>query len=299
MELRSLRYFLAVAEERSFRRAARRLLMTQPPLSREIRRLEHELGVTLFDRSTQPITLTSAGEVLAREAEVVIGRVDRAAEVTRRIGHPGEHLRVAFLGAAANSLLPDAVRTFRAEHPEVHIVLDELESGPAGIAQLRRRRTDVVLVRESTSDPVLDSELILDEPFVVILPADHHLAAVEGPLRLGDLAEEPFVFWARSSTPTTFDAALLEFSRLGLDMHIVQEAHGVQTVLGLVAAGIGISLLPASVTQLQRKGVVHRPLVRPRPTIPLYAMWCDDESDAPVEPFVKSLRRAARCFEAP
>jgi LysR family transcriptional regulator, benzoate and cis,cis-muconate-responsive activator of ben and cat genes len=302
MESRSLRYFHAVAEERSFRRAARRLLMTQPPLSREVRRLERELGTALFDRSTQPITLTPAGEVLAREAEAILGRIDRAAEVTRRLGDRRAHLRVSFLGAAANGLLPDAVRGFRADHPGVHLVLDEVESGPVGLAQLRQRRTDLVLVRESTTDPLLGSELILDEPFVAVLPDDHDLAVGTGPLRLGELGAEPFVFWTRSSTPSTVDAALLEFGRLGLDMHIAQEAHGVQTVLGLVAAGIGISLLPESVTRLHREGVTSRPLHPPRPTIPLYATWhaeAPGAPSAPIMPFVEALRHAARLTAEP
>ncbi len=290
MELRSLRYFVAVAEEGSFRRAARRLLITQPPLSREIRRVERELGVQLFDRSSHPVTLTPSGRAFAADATAILSRVDAAVAAARRAADPRERLRVGFLGAAANGLLPQAVRRFRESTPAVHLVLEEHESGLAQLASLRENRIDLALVRELVDDAALTSATIFHEPFVVLMPSDHELAGSGSAIALQALADEPFVFWARASAPSPFDAALQMFSRLGLDMHIAQEALGVQTILGLVAAGIGISLLPESVTTLHREGVVSRPLAAPSPTIPLCAVWHADDRSAALGRFLSALR---------
>jgi DNA-binding transcriptional LysR family regulator len=303
VELRSFRYFLAVTEAGSFRRAAARLMITQPPLSREMRRLERELGVDLFDRSARPVTLTRAGRAFVTDARAVLAQVDAAVENARTAADPRDHLRVGFLGAAANGLLPRAVREFRQLHPDVALVLEEHESGLAQFAALRDGRIDLGLVREPSDEHGLDSRTILDEPFVLILPSDHRLAGTSAPVSLHDLTGEPFVFWSRASAPSPFDTAIQTFSRMGLEMPIVQEALGVQTILGLVAAGIGVSLLPESVTTLHREGVVSRPLQSPGPTIPLCAVWRTDGRTNTLADFLAALDRslptpAGRCQSA-
>lgn len=293
MELRSLRYFLAVIDEGTFRRAAKRLMITQPPLSREIRRMERELGVDLFDRSCQPVELTRAGRALEADARAVLSRVESAMAAARRAATGREQITIGFLGAAANGLLPPTVRRFRTAYPNVELILQEHESGLAQLEHLREHRIDVGLVREPVTDPALCCDLIVDEPFVAILPRDHELASSRDPISVSDLADQPFVFWSRANAPNPFDSAIAMFRDLGLNMPIVQEALGVQAVLGLVAAGIGISLLPESVEALNRIGTVTRPLASPCPTIPLYAIWHVDSQSAPLKNWLQILHEMA------
>ena len=293
MELRSLRYFVAVIDEGTFRRAAQRLHMTQPPLSREIRRMERELGVELFDRTSQPVALTPAGRSLELDARAVLARLDSALESARLAAAGRERITIGFLGAAANEILPLTVRRFRSEHPGAELVLQEHESGLAQFEHLREHRIDLGLVREPDSDPGMRCELIVDEPFIAIVPSDHRLAGSSEPIPVSDLAGEPFVFWSRENAPNPFDAAMAMFRARGLDMPIVQEALGVQTVLGLVAAGIGISLLPQSVRALNRRGTATRQLLTPGPTIPLYAIWRADNFSPLLENLLSILRNVA------
>ena len=163
MELRSLRYFLAVIDEGGFRGAARKLLVTQPPLSREIQRLERELGAALFDRTSRPVAPTPFGHAYAVEVRDVLTRLDRAADAARRASEPQERLRIGFISAVANDLLPRAVRAFRATYPDVVLVLEEQPSGAAQLTRLRDDELDVALVRESVHEagPVSYTHLTL------------------------------------------------------------------------------------------------------------------------------------------
>jgi DNA-binding transcriptional LysR family regulator len=257
-----------------------------------MRRLERELGVELFDRSTHPVSLTRAGRVFAVDARKILSEVQLAANNARAAADPHDRLRVGFLGAAANSLLPQTVRRFRQQCPQVNLVLEEHESGLAQLSLLRQGRIDLGLVREPSDEPGLACSTIFNEPFVLILPSDHGLADSNEPISLRDLADEAFVFWSRSSAPSPFDTAIHSFHDLGLDMPIVQEALGVQTILGLVAAGIGVSLLPESVTALHRDGVISRPLRAPRPTIPLCAVWRIESVSPTLTAFLTALQDA-------
>jgi DNA-binding transcriptional LysR family regulator len=293
MEVRSLRYFLAVIDEGTFRRAAHSLRITQPPLSREIKRMERELGVDLFDRTRQPVALTAAGQSLEVDARAVLARLESALDGARRAASGRDQITIGFLGAAANGLLPATVRRFRTLYPDAHLVLQEHESGLAQLEHLHDHRIDLGLVREPVAEPALECELIADEPFIAILPSDHRLASSNEPISVSELAGEPFVFWSRENAPNPFDAAMAMFRDRGLDMPIVQEALGVQTVLGLVAAGIGISLLPQSVRALNREGTVTRPLRSPSPTIPLFAVWRTDSDSQPLSNLLTILRNVA------
>jgi DNA-binding transcriptional LysR family regulator len=294
MELRSLRYFLAVIDEGGFRGAARTLLVTQPPLSREIQRLERELGASLFDRTSRPVALTPFGRAYASEVREVLAHLDRSPEIARRACDPQDRLRVGFISAVANDLLPRAVRAFRTAHPDVALVLEEQPSGAVQLARLREDQLDVALVRESVHEAGLSTTRIMDEPILAVLPADHPLATSTDPIPLAELDGQPFVFWNRASSPAAYDNGLRTLRRMGVHLPIAQEVIGVQAVLGLVAAGVGISLLPASVAALRLDGVVCRPLGPPSPTMPLCAVHhTDDESDS-LAGFLDALR-AATC----
>jgi DNA-binding transcriptional LysR family regulator len=294
MELRSLRYFLAVIDEGGFRGAARKMLVTQPPLSREIQRLERELGATLFDRASRPVALTRFGRAYATEVREVLAHLERSVEVARRACDPQERLRVGFNSAVANDLLPRAVRAFRSAHPDVVLVLEEQPSGAVQLAQLREDQLDVALVRESVHEAGLTTIRIMDEPILAVLPLDHPLATTTDAIPLADLDGQPFVFWSRASSPAAYDGGLRSLRRMGVHLPIVQEVIGVQAVLGLVAAGLGISLLPASVAALRYDGVVCRPLGPPSPTMPLCAVHHSDDASESLAGFLEALRTATQ-----
>ncbi len=293
MELRSLRYFLAVIDEGGFRGAARKLLVTQPPLSREIQRLERELGAPLFDRSSRPVAPTPFGEAYAAQVREILGRLERAADVARRASEPQLRIRVGFISAVANDLLPRAVRAFRGSHPDVALVLEEQPSGAAQLARLRNDELDLALVRESVHEAGLSTTRIMDEPILAVFPVDHPLAGTTEPLPMAQLDGQPFVFWTRASSPAAYDGGLRSLERLGIHMPIVQEVVGVQAVLGLVAAGLGMSLLPASVAGLRHEGIVSRPLGPPSPTMPLCAVHHTDDDTPAIQGFLAALRLAA------
>jgi DNA-binding transcriptional LysR family regulator len=279
MELRHLRYFVAVAEELHFRRAAERLHMSQPPLSQQIRRLEEDVGATLLVRNQRRVELTAAGAAYYARARDILDAVEDAARDARRVqrGEVGR-MDVGFVGSAVYSIVPDLLRTFRARHPDVGLRLRELGT----TEQLRRLedgRLDVGFLRPPGGRPGLSIETVLREPVVVALPDGHRLAAA-AEVPVAELAGEPLVLMTRSGAPGLRDALAPVTDALGEDP-IVQEVAEMQTVIGLVAAGVGVSLVPESVRALARSGVVYRPLAGEPPQVTLSAAWRTGD-DSPV-----------------
>jgi DNA-binding transcriptional LysR family regulator len=259
VELRQLRYFVAVAEELHFRRAAERLHVSQPPLSTQIRKLEADVGVELLRRNRRGVELTVAGRTLLADARLLLEHADRATERARRAarGELGE-LRIGFVGSAIYAVLPEAVRTFRGRRPEVHISLRELPTEDQ-IEALRRDQIDVGFIRMAAAPEDLRMERVLREPVVAALPADHRLAA-ERAVGLGELDGESFVLFPRAQAPEFHDELTARLRHEGITARIAQEAPEMQTIIGLVAAGVGVSLVPASTRMLAREGIVYRPL---------------------------------------
>ncbi len=294
MELRHLRYFLAVAEELHFHRAATRLHISQPPLSQQIRALERELGVTLLARNRRRVALTAAGEAFRDDTRAILSAVDRAAERARNIarGSLGT-LSVGFVGSAMFSpTLPEILREFRAGRPEVVLVLRELPT----LAQLQALvggELDVGVIRgpvaESEIDPRLELMTIQREHLVAALPADHPLAARRR-LRAADLRNESFVILARRDSPGLF--ASLTAAMGGIPDDVLEVAE-MQTIISLVAGGFGVSLVPASVGAVDRSGVAFRPIAGPTPTIELSAAWRSG-GGSPVRDAFLALARPAR-----
>jgi DNA-binding transcriptional LysR family regulator len=257
-ELRQLRYFVAVAEERSFTQAARRLHIAQQSLSQQIRTLELQLGVRLFERSSRGATLTDVGGVLLREARGVLARADRAIETVRRAaqGEEGE-LRVGFLSSVANYLMPPVVRGFREGHPAVELRAGELPIA-ALVAGVREGTLDAGLSRPPLVED-LETDEILREPVAAVLPEGHPLADRET-LTLAELADEPWVLTARASWPPWHRKYDEDFARAGYRPRVVQRGTSPQNLLALVAAGVGITRLPLSSRSLRDGGVRFVPL---------------------------------------
>ncbi|WP_374593925.1 LysR family transcriptional regulator [Sphingosinicella sp.] len=260
MELRHLRYFVAVANERNFTRAAERLNIAQPPLSRQVRQLEEELGVDLFDREARPIRLTEAGRLLYEQAVQVLAGVDRIREVLRdQAGKGRKRFVIGFVGSTLYGLLPEVIRRFRecAARSDVSVIeLSTIEQ----IAALKDGRIDAGFGRLRFEDAAIRRIVLAEEPLVAVMPIDHPLAG-GGPVHLEALLGEPLIVYPRPARPSYADQVLGIFHDLGLQPRIVREVREVQTAIGLVAAHVGFSIVPASVQRMKRDDVAYVPIV--------------------------------------
>jgi DNA-binding transcriptional LysR family regulator len=295
MELRQLRYFVAVAEELSFTRASERLHVAQPALSVQVRQLEGELSVELLDRSRRAIRVTAAGEVLLSEARRLLAGLDQTVELVRRTG-AGQvgHLVVGFVPSAANEALPPLLRRYGTAHPAVELTLHEL-APDALIRGLHEGRLDVCFLYLPFDDATLATAVVAREAFVAAVPADHSLADEDGPLNPRALADEPFVLPARHGMPGLHAQVLALCREAGFSPRPVQEdVWLVQTIIGLVAAGVGVALVPASAQALQRRNVVYRRLRGDGDhKVELAAAWRRDDASAVLRAFVDELAAAA------
>ncbi|MBS1992398.1 MAG: LysR family transcriptional regulator [Cyanobacteria bacterium SZAS LIN-3] len=264
MEIRHLRYFLAVAEELNFSRAAARLNMAQPPLSQQIMQLESHLGVQLFERETRPIRLTVAGLTLLEQARPLIKRFDQL-ELKLQLMGSGDtgSLAIGFVSSAMYELLPDVLKNFRARYPRVHVDLTEL-TGLEQEEALHEHSIDVAFIRGTSSDPDFVGEVVVEEPLVVAVPSQWELAKKDS-VALKSLSKEPFIVFPTKPDPSFANFIKSLCRQAGFEPRVMQEANELQTAVSLVASGIGISLMPASVQMLQRRGVSYVTLKEPAP----------------------------------
>jgi len=294
MELRALRYFVALAEELHFGRAARRLSITQPPLSQSIAKLERELGVRLFERTRRKVELTLAGATFLEETRVTLSRAAQAVELARRAqrGEVGR-LAVGYLAATAYTLLPLVLRDFARGFPGVKLELRELTI-PQQHAALLKGDIDLGILRPPVSQAELASETILSEPFVLALPAHHPLRALRRvPARR--LESEPFVMFPRQPGLVFHDLVMDFCLRAGgFTPRVVQEAYQTHTVVGLVSAGIGVALVPASTRRIGLAGVAYRPLRETTPQSRTAIAWRHAPAAPAVGAFLDVARRVAK-----
>jgi LysR family transcriptional regulator, benzoate and cis,cis-muconate-responsive activator of ben and cat genes len=260
VELRHLRYFAAVARERNFTRAAEKLHIAQPPLSRQVQQLEDELGIDLIEAGSRPLRLTEAGRLFYEQAVQVLERID---EMKAMVGRLRDADRTRFsMGFVASTLygkLPDVIRRYRVARPDVDLTLLELTSVEQ-IAALKEGRIDVGFGRIPLDDPALDRQLLRNEKLIAALPGNHPALTRGGTLRLADLVAEPLIVYPKAPRPSYADQVLALFREAGLKPPVVHEVLELQTALGLVAAQVGVCLVPASVERLRRDNVVYRPL---------------------------------------
>jgi DNA-binding transcriptional LysR family regulator len=291
MELRHLRYFVAVSESLHFGQAAAKLQIAQPSLSHQIRQLEIELQTTLLRRTKRRVELTEAGRTFLEEARDILARADRAAVNARRASR-GEiaPLRVGVAHWIDPARILASVRSFNAHNPTIQVDLQTM-SVPAQLAALREERLDVGFVRPPIGESSLASEMLVREPFVIALPATHRFAGSKR-IPLSSLANESFVFIRRDALPVFYDLVLQVCRQAAFVPHAPHEADHPQMVLGLVAAGMGISLVPASVQNTKPRGLVLRSL-RPSPRILESGLaWRREDTSPTVNGFLKVARRA-------
>jgi DNA-binding transcriptional LysR family regulator len=297
MELRHLRYFIAVAEEKHVTRAAERLGMQQPPLSQQIRSLERELDVQLFRRRPRGVELTNAGSALLTGARAILAHIDHACATTKRTAR-GEQGRIAvgFTSSVPfHSFVPRIIRTYREECPLVSLTLEEGGTMEL-IDDLRNERLDAAFVRSAIANQEgLVVNLVLREAMVLALPRTHVLArGANKAVPLKALADETFVIYRRHNGPGLYDAILSACSAAGFSPRVGQEAPRIVSTLNLVAAGLGISLVPESLRRMRMDGVVFRHIVGGQPKAPLYLASRRGETSAAVRRFLELVKRLGR-----
>jgi DNA-binding transcriptional LysR family regulator len=294
MELRHLNYFIAVAEELHFSRAAERLCISQPPLSQQIRSLEDELGVKLFERTKRHVQLTEAGNVLLEYSYLVLAQLEQAIEATQRVGR-GEvgRLSIGFVGSATYTVLPEILSAFRAQFPAVELQLRELTTAQQ-IQALHHKQVDIGIVRSAISEPDLSVELLLPELLVLALPEAHPLSA-QTEVSLSTLADELFILFPAKMGPVFYEQIIHSCQQAGFRPKVAQEAVQMQTIIGLVAAGLGIAIVPASLQNFYRNGVIYRPLQEQIPQTGLYLAWRQHDSSPVISAFLNLARKTAKC----
>lgn len=257
MELRHLRYFLAVAEEKNFTRAAQKLFIAQPPLSRQIQQLEEELGVALFEKGSRPLKLTEAGAFFQVHAQSVMDKVADLKTMTQRVGKIERSLSIGFVASTLYGLLPEIVRRFRTQYSSVDISFHEMTTREQ-MAALKEGRIDVGFGRVKAEDPSIRRILLREERLIVALPLEHPLLEPARPLRLRELLGENLIVYPKYPRPSFADQVLAVFSDHALQPEKIMEVRELQIAIGMVAAGQGVSVVPESLQGMQRYDVQYR-----------------------------------------
>lgn len=269
MELRHLRYFRVVAQTLNFTRAAEQLNIAQPPLSRQIQQLEDELGVHLLERS-RPLRLTEAGRYFQEQTGLLLEQLDRVNTDTRRIGTG--HTRWLGIGFAPSTLygaLPDLIRRLRS-YGDIELGLSELITLQQ-LEALKSGRIDIGFGRLLFDDAAITQKVLREDPLVAALAAGHPL--LEGPVTLQQLSAETFILYPGNPRPSYADHVLGVFAQRGLKIHVAQMANELQTAIGLVAAGVGITLVPASVQRMHRDDIGYVALLDSSVTSPIVVSY--------------------------
>ncbi|MEB8338366.1 LysR substrate-binding domain-containing protein [Streptomyces endophyticus] len=290
MELRHLRYFAAVAETRHFGKAAQALHMAQPPLSQAIRRLETELGVELFTRTTRQVSLTGAGEVFRTDVERILTSVDEAVARVGRFATGVEGvLRVGLTGSASYRQLPSLARLVKHEMPHVRMEVHTEMLTPAQELGLIERRLDVGVLRPPIRQEGIAQRLIADEPLIAAVPEGHWLADAQG-IRVEQLRHEDFIMYGATLGSVVNDAVVRSCLASGFYPHRAYEVTETSAALALVAAGLGVAVLPASIRSAPREGVVCRE-IEDALTVPLALAWRHDDDSPLIRQLLDVLER--------
>ena len=304
VELRHLRYFIAVADELHFGRAAERLGISQPPLSHQIRQLERDLDVQLLRRSNRRVELTEAGRAFLPEARAILEHTRNAVELAQRAarGQSGE-LRIGFTASTPlSNRIPRTISAFRRARPDVHLQLEEMPSLQQ-IDALMDRRLHLGIIRPAPLPPALEARALFSDPLVAVMPRDHPLLArlpPGGRLPLAALAGEPFVVFNRHAGTGIHDQIVALCMAANFSPRISQEAAEPSTIIGLVSAGMGVSVLPSSYEHINVEGVAYVPLQDAGAESGIHMVQRRDEHSPLVAEFARMLQvKVAREVAAP
>jgi len=295
MELRHLRYFVAVADELNFTRAAQRLGITQPSLSSQIRQLETEMGTPLLRRETRGVELTDAGKLMFEEARVILAEVERAKMgVGRRARGETGKINIGSAGATYfHPLIPTIIYEFKRKYPDVVLTPEESNTSLL-LARVRAGAIDLAFVRPPLSDTDgLRVEPLVKEPILMVLPAEHPLGRSKS-APLSALAQEHFILFTRTINPPVYDAILAAIARAGFSPYLAQEAPQAASAIPMVAAGLGVTLVPKSMSRLHPDGVVFIPIEGPSLSAEICLAYRRAQRSAAVRNFVTVARRQAQ-----
>ncbi|MGH1277774.1 LysR substrate-binding domain-containing protein [Bacillus basilensis] len=287
MDIRKMKYFITVAEELNFSRAAERLMMAQPPLSQEIRKLEEELGVQLLHRTKRVVELTGAGKIFLEGARQTLLQVDRTIKETQ-LADEGKigHLIIGFVDSTETVI--DILKTFRERFPKIQLILREMTTDQQ-IKALYEKQIHIGFIRSMQNNEILSSEVCSEERLKLVLHHDHPLVSLPN-ISIKALVDEPFVLFPRHFGTNFYDLIISYFWEHGVSLNIVQEAIQMQTIVNLVAAGMGISVVPSSVESYKKSGVIYKEIQENTPIINLYAGWRQDEKSVVLENFLAVVR---------
>lgn len=293
MDLRRLRYFVVAAEELNFSRAAERLHIAQPPLSSQIKRLESDLGVKLFDRSRRGVRLTEAGRLFLEEARGIFAQLNQSVDFVRQVGNGRiGRLALGFLPSVAHSVLPEVLRKFRTRFPNVDLSLQEL--GPdEEVRKLHDKQIDAGFLYLPIDETGLDVRSVLREPLVVALP-DTHPLVTEAQVEMRQLAEEPFILPPQHQVPACYGYIMEACRQAGFFPKAVQkDVWLMQTIVGLVAGGLGVALVPASLKNLRRSGVAYKEIEDLSFAVETGVVWRRDDTSAVLQAFLQVVKDTA------
>ena len=277
MELRHLRYFVTVVIEGSFTRAAEKLHMAQPPLSRQIQQLERDVGVLLLDRRARPLRTTDAGRLFHEQALHVLDQIKTMLVMTKRSSDVLKgHFRIGFVGSTLYGPLPDLLRRFRSAYPGLELQLHELTTLQQVVA-LKTGEIDLGFGRVHFDDAGVKQEVLQEERLVAALPIGHQLLNSGVSLKLKDLMSEPLIVYPKSPRPSYADQVLALFRERKLIPTTVHEVSELQSALGLTASAMGVCLVPASVQRLRRDDVVYREIADKKVISPVIMTYRSDE----------------------
>lgn len=278
MELRHLRYFVAVAEERNFTRAAQRLNIAQPPLSRQIQQLEETLGVQLLERNSRPLKLTETGKFFYSHAAQLLAQTADLESMTKRVGNIERSISIGFVGSTLYGMLPKIIRRFRDENATVELSLHEMSTMDQ-IRALKDGRIDIGFGRIRLEDANIRRVILREEKMIVAFPEGHPLSVAKPVVALRDLVNETLIIFPKAPRPSYADQVLAAFQDRALKPRRIYEVRELQIALGLVAAGEGISIVPSSVYGLKRDDVSYKALDDPTLVSPIImSMRALDES---------------------
>ena len=290
MELRHLRYFTTAVCEGSVTKAAKRLNIAQPPLSRQIRQLEEEVGVLLLEPGSRPLRTTDAGRFFFEHALSILDRTEALQMMTRRVGHiERDRFGIGFVGSILYGPLPGMLRRFQTTYPSIRIEMQELTSVQQ-VTALKDGSIDVGFGRLHVEDATIQREVLIEEPLVVALPIGHSLLDRAEPLSLAALISEPLIVYPVTPRPSYADQVLSILRQRGLKPALTREVRELQTALGLVAAGVGLSIVPDAVQRFRRDEIVYRALQDQTATSPIIMCSRASDQSPEVAEFLKLVR---------
>ncbi|MBP2630657.1 MAG: transcriptional regulator, LysR family [Firmicutes bacterium] len=286
MELRHLKYFVVVAEELHFTRAADRLNMAQPPLSQQIHQLENELGVQLFYRNKRQVELSAAGEIFLKSVYKILNDIEKACDTAQRT-HRGElgKIVVGFTGAATFGILPHLLQPYRTKFPLVDLAVLQLNTTDQ-IQSLLNGEINIGIIYVPVKNPGLTFKVIHQQPFIIAMPKNHPLASKSDPIELQELSKETFIMIPRKAGQVYYDTIINIFHSAGFSPNIGPEVYELQTSISLVAAGMGVALVPDSIQTLRIDGLAYRHLKNPGSTLKTALVWRNDEASPLVHEFI-------------